>query len=264
MTSNKYIAVAALSIPLLSSLARATSEEVNTSAQASTGFDDGTANPFAICVNESPNTGTVGQWGGSIGTSNCLKLYWQQAGYDGTRLKRGVEACSSLQSFKEGWWGFKFFLPSPGYPSDKTAAIAQLFQNGNCNSWCSLLNVVNGSLQIQYRNSCSTPTTVILVNSINYNSWNSFVLHFVASHENAGTIEIWYNGTVIYNVTGINFGFGTWSGDTLAAGNDITWAAGEYNYDDGHYTTGETRTMYFDNICELVGNPANAYSIASP
>jgi hypothetical protein len=264
MTSNKYIALAVLSMPLVSSLARATSEEANTSAQASTGFDDGTTNPFSICVNEGANIGTVGQWGGSIGTSNCLKLYWQQAGYDGTRLKRGVEACSSLQSFKEGWWGFKFFLPSPGYPSDKTAAIAQLFQNGYCNSWCSLLNVVNGSLQIQYRGSCSTPATVILVNSINYNSWNSFVLHFVASHENAGTIEIWYNGAVVYNISGINFGFGTWSGDTLASGNDITWAAGEYNYDDGNYITGETRTMYFDNICELVGNPANAYSIASP
>jgi hypothetical protein len=251
-------------LPLLSSLARATSQEVDTSTQASTGFLGGTTAPFSICVNESPNTGTVGQWGGDIGTSNSLKLYWQQAGYDGTRLKRGVEVCSPLQTYKEGWWGFKFFLPSPGYPTNKTAGIAQLFQNGACNSWCSLLNVVNGSLQLQYRGYCGTPVTVTLVKAIKYNSWNSYVLHFVASHESAGSIEVWYNGSVVYNVTGINFGFGTWNGDTLASGNYITWAGGEYNYDDGNYTSGETRTMYFDNICELVGNPANAYNIAAP
>jgi hypothetical protein len=264
MSSPRYTLQAACAAFLLAfafaPLAKATSAKVDTSTQKSTGFEDGTIAPFSICTTQSPNYGQPFTKDGV----KCIKFFWQQSAYNGTRLTRGAEACSSLTTFKEGWYGFRFYLPSPGYPTNKEAAIGQIFQSGACNSWAALLIVKNNALRLQYRGACVTPVDVLIAADIQRNAWKPVVIHFVASHQNAGTMEVWYNGTRVYSATGINFGFGTWSGDTLAAGNSMNWHFGQYDYDSANYTAGETRTSYYDNVCQISGNPSGAYNTANP
>jgi hypothetical protein len=36
------------------------------------------------------------------------------------------------------------------------------------------------------------------------------------------------------------------------------------NFDDGNYTPGETRTLYYDNVSQLIGTPANAFATVNP
>jgi hypothetical protein len=87
------------------------------------GFENGTIAPYRICTTESPNYGQPATLNGRA----AMKFFWTQVGYDGTREKRGAEACSDLQFVKDGWYGFQFYLPSPGFPTDKTEGIAQIF-----------------------------------------------------------------------------------------------------------------------------------------
>jgi hypothetical protein len=235
--------------------------DVNSTTQQSSGFENVSLAPWALCTYKSPNYGQVTSAEAYKG-SRSYQFFWQEAGYDGTRDARGIEACGDLRTYKEGWYGFEFYLPSPGYPKDKTAAIAQIFQDGACSSWGALLIVENGALHLQYRDYCGTPTDVVIASSIQYNAWKPIIIHWVASHEGAGQMQVWYAGQTCstcqnsptYSATNINFGFGTWnSNDTLATGNDQYWKFGMYNFDDTHYTTNETRTLYFDCVNQIVG-----------
>ena len=254
---------------LVTQFARATSLDVDTATQTSTGFSTKTNPPagFDICTYRTQQaSATSGYYLGQ----NCIKLTWTETNYNGTRDGRGIELCGGGAATKEGWMGFKFYPPSPGYPNNKDAGIGQIFQGGTngCSSWALMLQVTNGVLYVNHRHACVPPTRVQL-GSLNYNAWNTVIVHFVASHLNAGTVEVWFNNTTqgspTYSVTGINFGYGAWdANDTETNDSGLGCKFGMYNYDDGHYTTGETRTIYYDNICKLIGNPFNAWNIVNP
>jgi len=189
-----------------------------------------------------------------------------------TREWKGAEACSGFSTNSEGWYGFEFYLPSASYPKDKTATIAQIFQDGSCNSWGAMLVVNDGALELRYRSSCSadgltdkpTPpagiSVVTITDSIQYDAWKPIVIHWKASHAGNGTLQIWYANqigslsTPTVNLTGINFGFGSWSGDTLASGNEEVLKFGQYNWDTTEYAVGDTRTNYFDCVNQLSGD----------
>ncbi|MDP9035284.1 MAG: polysaccharide lyase [Myxococcota bacterium] len=233
-------------------------------------FTDGTVSPFSICTTELPNFGR----NTTLNGDPSIELFWTQAGYNGTRLRRGAEACSSLNFMKEGWYGFQFFLPTPGFPTDKSQGIGQIFAHGGCSSWAAMLHVTNNSLTMSHRGTC-TPTGVpeqLITANIPRNTWNPIIIHFVASHQQAGTLEVWFGDAVCrgstptFRLTGIDFGFGTWVGDTFVdmPNNGIGLKFGMYNFDDGNYTAGETRTIYYDKVSQLVGNPSNAYAIVNP
>jgi autotransporter-associated beta strand protein len=207
-----------------------------------------------------------------------MKFYWQQAGYDGTRDKRGAEACSSLETFKEGWYGFYIYLPSfnpsfvNSYPTNKQAGCAQIFEDGYCGgSWAALLVVSTNSLVLNYRSYCGTPPnySVQIASVIPRDTWVPVIIHFIASHTNGGMMQVWFNGAAqgkpSYEATNINFGFGTWNAnDTLVSTNPLVYKFGQYDYDDANYTTNETRTSYYANVCQIAGNPTNAWAIANP
>lgn len=262
----QVVASGLILVSLLPSLAHGTSEQVNTETQESTGFKNGTLDPFTPCTLKEPNTAEYYK----LNETPCIKFYWEEAAYDGTRLKRGAEACSKLHTFKEGWYGFSFYLPSPGYPDDKVGAIAQIFQSGRCKSWGALLVVDKGSLRLNYRFDCGHPTVVTISETIKYNTWNPIIIHFVASHENAGSMQVWYGDACkkqadpTYNIARINFGFGEWDKDVLTAENQLTFKMGQYNFDDKNYIPNETRTDYYTNVCQLSGNPKNAWNIVNP
>lgn len=240
----------------------ATSSYVNTTNQQSTGFEDGTINPFLSCTVKLPNYGTAYTNNGS----RCMKFYWQADGYDGTRTMRGTEGCCQVGVQKEGWYGFYLYLPDPGYPTNKNAGVAQLFANdSNCSSWAAMLYVLNNSLYIDHRRACITPTTGTIKTNLARNCWLPIVIHFVVSHLNAGQIQVWFDGNLVYNAQNINFGFDTWdANDALVFPNDIGLKFGQYDYDDANYDINETRTSYYDNVCVLIGNPTNAWSIVNP
>lgn len=247
----------------------ATSLDVDTGAQTSSGFSSkaNPPDPFNICTYRPVQaSGTAGYYVGE----NCLKLTWTQTAYNGTREGRGVEACGPLTTTKEGWFGFKFYPPSPGYPNNKDAGIAQVFQNGpgSCSSWALMLEVKNGVFYVNHRHAC-VPAAIGQLGNLNYNAWNTVIVHFVASAQNAGLIEVWFNtttqGSPTYSATGINFGFGSFNAnDVETGGYNLSYKFGMYNFDDGNYTAGETRTIYYDNVCELAGQPFNYWNIVNP
>jgi hypothetical protein len=137
-----------------------------------------------------------------------------------------------------------------------------------------MLQVHGNSLWMVHRGDCAAanPDKAELAADIPRNVWNSVIIHFVVSHQNAGLIEVWYGNAVCaesaptYRKTGINLGLGTWAGDTLAstATNNIALKFGMYNFDDGNYTTGETRTIHYDNVSQLVGTPGNGWATVNP
>lgn len=253
--------------------ARATSSYVNTTNQESTGFEDGTVNPFYSCTVKSPNYGIAY----TNNNSRCMKFYWQADGYDGTRTARGTEGCSGpIPIYKEGWYGFYIYLPAfnPGYlnsyPTNKEAGAAQVFQNGYCNSWGAMFVVRSNTFIIHHRYFCGTPTEVILTTNILRDRWTPVVLHFIAStNSSAGKFQVWVDnqvqGSPTYDYTG-KFGFSAdWNADdTLGADSALGLKFGQYDYDDGNYDTNETRTSYYDNVAMIVGNPTNAWSIVNP
>ena len=240
-----------------------------------TGFERAVVNPLSVCTTQSPNYVTPVSLAdaGLTTTANsggeAMKVHWSADSYNGTRMTKGAEACAPMATNKEAWIGFSFYLPSNGYPTDKTAGMFQMFESGGCSSWGGLMSIVGNDLKIQHRNSCGTATDVTFANGLPRDTWIPILVHMVASHTGNGLVEIWYGGAPkdkpSYRASGINFGFGTWnSDDTLASGSEINFKFGQYDYDVANYTAGETRTSYYDNIHILQGNPDNAWQLVNP
>jgi Polysaccharide lyase len=247
------------------------SADVNTSTQKSTDFEDANLTPFSVCTTQSPNYVQPFTKNGA----KCAKFYWTQTGYNGTRMTKGVEACSDLNIYKEGWTAFKIYVPATGYPYNKDTIIAQIFSEGGCSSWSGVLHIINNNLTIEHRTGCVTPTTATIATNIPRDTWVRIVVQFRVSQQGAGFIKVWYNGAAqgspSYSRTNINFAAGEWTGDTLRSdgnygvfGSDVDnmvrLKIGMYCHDDANYSTGETRTLYYDNVVHINGNPSNAWS----
>ncbi|WP_316799767.1 heparin lyase I family protein [Pedobacter frigidisoli] len=251
---------------LISSQTIQQSSLINSTTQKESDFEDGTISPFSICTTQNPAYGQAFTLNGQ----KCMKFYWTQTGYDGTRMDRGAEACSDLNIYKDGWYGFHFYLSSTAFPTNKSQTIAQVFSNGGCASWTAMLEVKNNALWLVYRGNCATTgnTEVQITGSIQRNAWKDFIIHFRASNNGTGLVQVWYAGagknTPTYQATNINFGFGTWVNDTLDANSPIGLKFGMYNWDDGNYTANESRTIYFDNVSQLAGNPSDAWETVNP
>ena len=263
-------ALALVSAVMLTSAAVA--GDVNTSTQKSTDFEDINLTPFSVCTTQSPNYVQPFNKNGA----NCAKFYWTQTGYDGTRMTKGAEACSDLNLYKDGWYAFKIYVPSSGYPYNKAATVGQIFCEGGCSSWAAMFEIRNNDLWIEHRNACVTPTLARIATGIPRDTWIRLVCQFRVSHVNAGFIKVWWNGAAqsspTYSATNINFGFGDWdSNDTLISAGDsgvfgsgtdnmVRLKLGMYCWDTANYTSGESRVVYYDNVVHISGNPANAWS----
>ena len=202
-----------------------------------------------------------------------LEFYYNQAALDADdrRERRGAEVTCDFKTTTEGWYGFKFFLPEGQFPKDTETHIAQIFQHGDCNSWTGFLSVKNESLQVSRRNSCGG-ATVEHVTDISWGTWIPVVIHFKVSMMNTGMFQVWVGNnpsenTPTYNATGINFGFGEWvDGETL---DDVVSAenpvADYIGCKFGMYcSSGGDRTIRFDDLKVLEGNPNGAFDIVKP
>lgn len=202
----------------------------------------------------------------------CLEFYFNQDALiqDDRRERRGAEVVCDFKTTSEGWYGFKIFLPEGKFPKNTITHIAQIFQNGDCNSWAGSLSIVNENLQVYRRSYCGDATEEI-VTKIPWDTWIPIILHFKVSMMNTGMVQVWVGDAPenkpTYNATKINFGFGDWvSGEILddvkSDSNPnpdyISCKFGMYCFDGGD------RTIRFDDLKALEKNPANAFDIVKP
>ena len=222
-------------------------------------FDNGSLGPFNECTTAGANYAKV--------VSGRLKTYWAADEYRGTRVYRGAEVCSDWETLKEGWYGMTMTVGSD-YPLDRKGGVAQIFQfvNSSFWTWAAMLQMDNGDLTIIHRDNGGTSrnTEEVVYSNFPIAEEMDIVMHFVLSAENQGLLKIWINGQLEYSKTNINFGFGSWNNDDTQTGDDtrIELKAGQYNFDDSAYRSGETRTVYYDNLSWWAGS--NGYDIVNP
>lgn len=227
---------------------------VNSPTCAASDFSDGTLMPFSERTTKKPNYVKAATLDGR----SCAEVFWSQAGYDGTRVTKGAEAEGKLRFSKEGWFSFKFYLPSKEYPYDKTAGMAQIFSLGGGCSWAGLMNIENNSLVFNHRHASIAPERAVICQDIKRDQWNQVRIHFIASHQKQGMVQVWYgdSGVPVYERKKINFAFGEWIGDRLSEVDQKSRAGtafiqlkfGQYNHDPEHYTVGETRKSYYTDV----------------
>jgi Polysaccharide lyase len=196
----------------------------------------------------------------------AVELKWHQKNYQGTRSSRGVEVNSSERGQKETWYGFSFYLPSRGFPQDKTMIIAQqIAWHQQCSSdKTTVLYVKSNELGVNgYWGNGSTLKGRVggaLTANVPRDRWVDIVIHTIFSRSNKGLLEVWYDGArqtqPTLKLENINIGTGCWSGDMLTYGEYAKF--GIYAWE------GESRTIYFDNISYLTAAHSNGFALVNP
>ncbi|KAH7141066.1 hypothetical protein EDB81DRAFT_948753 [Dactylonectria macrodidyma] len=217
--------------------------------------------PFSACNVKSPSSVTV--------SNGNAVFYFDEANFDGTRNDKGVEICvldgttNVPQMHKEGWQGFRLYVPSTTFPTTKNTIIAQQFCPGGCSSWCGTLEIADNTLFISHRPACVDPTEATVVSNIARDTWHSVVVHMKVSNTKTGVYEVWWDGTKVYSATGINVGFGTWSSGEISEG--WYFKNGQYCFDTEAYNDG-TRTLKFDNVrwYETDNGEVDGYDTVAP
>ncbi|KAL4881225.1 hypothetical protein BJY04DRAFT_218403 [Aspergillus karnatakaensis] len=226
-------------------------------------FSSSTLSPFTACNLKAPSSITI--------SDSTLEIYFSEADFDGTRNDKGAEICvfepgtstNVYQMQKEGWQGFRLYVPSEGFPLNKSTIIAQQFCPGGCSSWCGAVQIKGNALALEHRTGCVDPTEATVVDNIERDIWHDVVVHMMVSQEENGVYELWWNGDKVYGVSGIDVGFGTWQGDVLESG--WYFKNGQYAYDIENYTDG-SRTLLFDNVAwyETDAGDDNGYDTVAP
>lgn len=228
-------------------------------------FNKNVLTPFSTCWAELPNQAVIEK-----GYLEMRYVYDDGKGgglaYNPTRRQlKGTEICTDFETFTEGWYGFKIFLPSAGFSKNLSETIiAQIFQAGACNSWAGHLIIRGENLYMTHRSSCSsTGYPDVNIAKLEWDKWIPIIVHFKASGIQTGVVEVWVNNTdstkPTYQAKNINFGFGVWdNSETLAAGNGLGSKIGLYT------SEAANKTIRYDNLSLLEGNPANAFSTVNP
>jgi Polysaccharide lyase len=263
---------------------------INTSSEIQTGFDTNTLSPMVLSATQSPNTvkvvraGTSGNLPTAANGAEYAQFSWNESAYNGTRDTKGAEIDDTLDFTKEGWEGFELYVPSTGYPTDKTATVAQIFDNAldGASSWGGMLMIQNNQFRILFRGNEVAPTAdangnwgTLVDATVPRDSWVPIVIHFITSRVKQGSLQVWIGGapqnSPTFSISGINFGYGGsgtdgWdlSTDSLLSTAGINLHLGMYNWDTGNYTAGETRTLSYDSVTQLVGGGAAGFDMVNP
>ncbi|KAL4887823.1 polysaccharide lyase-domain-containing protein [Aspergillus ambiguus] len=220
--------------------------------------------PFSACNLKSPSS--------VITSDGNAVFYFDESDFDGTRDDKGVEICvfeegtstNIAQMTKEGWQGFNLYVSSDSFPTNRSTIIAQQFCPGGCSSWCGGLQIVENALVAEHRAACGDATMTTLVADIERETWHEVVVHMRVSQEGDGAYEVWWDGTQVYSVDGIDVGFGTWDGDALSSG--WYFKNGIYAFDTEDYVDGTTRALLFDNVSwyETDSGETDGYDTVAP
>lgn len=205
----------------------------------------------------------------------CFEFYYNQAALDADnrRQRRGCELTCPFKATSEGWYGFRIFLPEGQFPKDVDGSIfCQLFNNGDRNSWAGHLTLnKNGKVVLSYRHALVDPTTRT-VGTVEWGKWTNVVVYFRVGRNNKGSIRVWLGEQIDeakpqVKADNINFGFGEWIDDTHLNGEVTTdnEVADYIGCKFGLYvSSGGDRTIRFDDIKALEGNPEGAFQIVCP
>jgi hypothetical protein len=217
--------------------------------------------------------------------NKAAECWWSAEGYDGSRLDRGMEACSGnskseLRFTEDGWYGLRIRVPSDGFATNKNCIVLQMFAHGRGGSWAGTLIMNDNRLSIEHRAWLTTNVEIYELDAdIERDTWIPIIIHFKPSlDEETGKIQVWYDGAAkndpSYDYTG-KFAFdgidedgdGTYedSGwvddDTMKSGIGLKW--GMYCADTD-YDENEERTLYYDDVTQLKGNPVGAWDLVNP
>ena len=203
-----------------------------------------------------------------------LEFYYNQAALDADnrRERRGCEVTCDFKTTKDGWYGFKILLPKGKFPKDLDGSIiAQIFNSGDKNSWAGHLSLNKNQLVMSHRYALIDPT-VGTVGTVEWDKWIPVVMYFKAGKNKKGRIKVWMGdnmqeGSPAYDSGAVDFGFGKWVDDetldgTVSASNE---KADYLGCKFGLYvSSGGDRTIRFDDLKVLEGNPAGAFNIVKP
>lgn len=203
-----------------------------------------------------------------------FEYYYNQAALDADnrRQRRGCELTCPFKADSEGWYGFRIFLPENDFSKELEGSIfCQLFNNGDRNSWAGHLSLNKEKVVLSYRHALVAPHEAT-VGDIEWNTWTNFVVHFRVGRNNKGFIRVWMGenideSTPSLTADDINFGFGDWLDDThlnseVTEDNEVADYIGcKFGL---YVSSGGDRTILFDDIRALEGNPDGAFQIVSP
>ncbi|MBQ8051442.1 MAG: heparin lyase I family protein [Bacteroidaceae bacterium] len=205
---------------------------------------------------------------------NAFEFYYNQAALDADnrRERRGCELTCPFKATSEGWYGFRIFLSEEGFAKTLSGSIfCQLFNNGDRNSWAGHLSLDKQQVVLSYRHALVDPTTRT-VGTVEWGKWTKVVLYFRVGRNQKGSIRVWLGeevdeATPSLKADNINFGFGEWTDDTHLDG-EVSEANEKADYIGckfGLYvSSGGDRTIRFDDIRALEGNPEGAFGIVCP
>jgi hypothetical protein len=247
----------------------------------STSFENGALEPYWECTFKRPAYIDPINLDGNM----AAEAWWSAEDYDGTRLDRGMEACSGnfeeeLRFTEDGWYGLKIRVPSEGYAMNKNCIVLQIFAHGRGGSWAGHLSIRDNKLFVEHRAWLTTNTEVYELDAdIERDTWIPIIIHFKPSTNAAiGKVQVWYDGAPehdpSYDYTG-KFAFdgidttgdgeyddsGWVDEDTMKSGIGLKW--GMYCADTD-YDLNEERTLYYDDVTQLKGDPVGAWDLVNP
>ncbi|MBR1801118.1 MAG: heparin lyase I family protein [Bacteroidaceae bacterium] len=204
----------------------------------------------------------------------AFEFYYNQAALDADnrRERRGCELTCPFKATSEGWYGFRIFLPEDGFSKTLTNSIfCQMFNNGDRNSWAGHLSLNRQNVVLSYRHALVDPQTRT-VGKVEWGKWTKVVLYFRVGKNNKGGFRVWLGEEVSEDspkvtLNNINFGFGEWIDDTHLNGevSEANTVADYIGCKFGLYvSSGGDRTIRFDDIKALEGNPEGAFDIVCP
>lgn len=242
-------------------------------------FEDGAFTPFWVEVSTGNISEIITPTGFSArGGTKVHHIKWFQANYDGTRATKSVEGTSSniTHITSDGWYGFSFYLPESFPATGKEMELAQI------HGWHPSLPATNSMIGVNIKPDGKLYLTGgygvgdggkidtaagVLSHGLAKGAWHDVVIYCKLSRINTGILRAWIDGAPesapTVDITGINLGNGAWTSDELmTTGAYVKW--GPYCWDTGHYTVGESRELFYDEITFQVGNPAGAFDLVKP
>lgn len=104
-------------------------------------------------------------------------------------------------------------MPEGKFPKDIDGSIiAQIFNNGNENSWAGHLSIDKDKLMMSHRYALIDPTKGT-VGTVEWNKWIPVVVYFRAGRNGKGQIKVWMGDGMqeskpSYDSGNVSFGFG--------------------------------------------------------
>lgn len=199
----------------------------------------------------------------------CAEFYYDpqtMIDHPGERAYKGAEvSCDEYSTNSEGWYGYRLFLPEGKFPKDASGTIiTQIFNNGYGNTWAGHLHINGEKLEIGYRGSSAASAEIDKeICTLEWGKWINLVINFQAGTGGKGHIRIWVGEEInenepTLNLENINLGFGAWADSNTLEDSYLSCKFGLYVADEYE------RTIRFDDLKALEGNPDGAFNIVKP